>query len=770
MNGWFRSIKVKLLLVFLAFGLTPFIIISVYSIRTIKQEIRQEVEDKLMLFADAKVEALLTHFDVIERRTLDFATDGMIRQLFYDILSTGSLEAEHELNQHLIVNKKSIDPTLLGIMIMDLKGQVRAATTSEEIGKDYSATNYFIQGKKEASIWEVSDWGGGEAHAFFVSVPLSTYDTQEPIGVLVNAFDANRLQELLSTKLGYDPAGQYLLKSPLKTLEVYIVNKWGTMFIHPDANSSRTASNQDEIKVNSLPVQKCLKDSEPLGSAVYQNYQGEEVIGVSVCFPEREWVVLSEVSTSEAFWPLWKTYIRLGFAIALFFLTILLLALVISRKVTEPLTQVTQVIGRVREGDLQARIQIDTQDEIGALSRAFNETVAKLGKSHLILEKKVKEKTKELQKDLSTIAYEKAKADAILESIGDGIVATDAKGKIVRVNPVAQNLLNWNLEKVRGADLTDVLKLQDQEGNLIPKKDRPFSIALSELRKVTGTYYCAPEHLPVFPMLVTVTPVLLEKEAVGVIMVFRDVTREKEVERMKTEFVSLVSHQLRTPLSGMKWFAEMLRAGDVGILSESQKEFVDNINELNERMIALVNALLNIARIESGRIIIDPKPTRLADLVHDVLKTLQASIDEKKLNVVVSINDHLPIINVDPKLIREVYSNLINNAVKYTPDGGEIIIFVSEKEKEIISQVSDTGFGIPRQEQHKIFQKFFRASNISTVETEGNGLGLYLVNAIVEASGGKAWFKSEENQGTSFFFSLSKKGSKAKKGEVSLLS
>jgi signal transduction histidine kinase len=307
----------------------------------------------------------------------------------------------------------------------------------------------------------------------------------------------------------------------------------------------------------------------------------------------------------------------------------------------------------------------------------------------------------------------------------------------------------------------------DEKGQLIPEADRPITKTL-----LSGQFFNAASFLYEkadkirFPVATSVAPILLNGQTIGAIDVFRDITHERDVDRMKTEFISLASHQLRTPLSAMKWFLQILSDGDVGTLTKEQLEIVDNINQSNERMILLVNSLLNVSRIESGRIIVDPEMTDLRKLVHQVETEIKPKLDEKKQTFTFIAADDLPEISVDPKLISQVYMNLLTNAIKYTPEGGKISVSIVKNADGFVSEVADTGYGIPEKDADKVFGKFYRGENIVSIETDGNGLGLYLVKAIIESSNGKIWYKSVEHQGTTFSFSLPLTGMQARKGET----
>ena len=376
-----------------------------------------------------------------------------------------------------------------------------------------------------------------------------------------------------------------------------------------------------------------------------------------------------------------------------------------------------------------------------------------------------------LQKRRKLLLNEIAKTEALIVSIGDGLIACDKNGILMFVNERAEMLFGYSAKESVGKSYFDIWRLVDKNGVDVPTNERPFHIALTE-NKITNVsvgshLYILKKDGTRFPLESTITPIIVNNKLEGAIAVFRDITKEDEVDRMKTEFLSLATHQLLTPSTAIKWMSDLMLKGKMGILKKKQIDSLRDIYNSNESMINLINSLLNISRIESGRIIINPKPTSLKDLVSDVVKELKNKTTVKKQILSIRVDKNLPKINIDPHLISEVYKNILTNAIKYTPEKGKILVAISLNKDEIISKISDNGCGIPEKDKPRIFEKFYRGENIK-VKKEGNGLGLYLVKQIVDVSGGKVGFESKIGKGTTFWFSLPLSGSKPKAGEVSI--
>ncbi|MDB5204664.1 MAG: Signal transduction histidine kinase [Candidatus Taylorbacteria bacterium] len=390
-------------------------------------------------------------------------------------------------------------------------------------------------------------------------------------------------------------------------------------------------------------------------------------------------------------------------------------------------------------------------EDIRLSRRAILNVLEDLEVNNAILE----QKTIELEQSEQNILHTKAISDAILESIGDGLVVVDKEGRITYVNQAFERMVGWKAEEVLGKSIIEVIPRESEKGEIVEFNERILTKVLSGeivIADLTNPFYYIRKDGSRFPTSSIVTPIILDGEIIGVVETFRDITKEKEIDKAKTEFVSLASHQLRTPLSTINWYTEMLLAGDVGKLNSDQEKYLDEVYRGNQRMVGLVNALLSVSRMDLGTFVLEPEPTDVTALVRGVVNEQKPQIDQKKISLFPLFGTNIPLIQTDPKLFRIVIQNLLSNAIKYTPEKGtiELSLDLINKKKTLLFKITDTGYGIPQNQQDKIFTKLFRADNVREKDTEGTGLGLYMVKSIIDNSKGKVWFESTENKGTTF--------------------
>lgn len=358
----------------------------------------------------------------------------------------------------------------------------------------------------------------------------------------------------------------------------------------------------------------------------------------------------------------------------------------------------------------------------------------------------------------------------ILSLMAEGLIVVHSGGAIALVNQAAGVLSRKAPDEAIGELFEDIFPIVEDTGSG-EVQQHPTLRAIEEetvIRvHVTDNWYVKQPDGSRFPVGMTVTPFRSEGQKYAIVLI-RDITHEKDIDRAKTEFVSLASHQLKTPLSSINWFTEMLLAGDAGRLKAKQREYLTEVAQSSKRMTALVNELLNVSRLELGTFIIQPELTDLAALADNVVHELMPKITKKKQTLTKHYQEELPKIRVDLTLTRMIFQNLLSNAVKYTPEGGSIDLSIATDERNIIITIADTGLGIPQKQQENVFVKFFRADNALASEQEGTGLGLYIIKAIIVESGGTIDFVSKENEGTTFTVTIPLSGMLMKKGSRSI--
>ncbi len=379
---------------------------------------------------------------------------------------------------------------------------------------------------------------------------------------------------------------------------------------------------------------------------------------------------------------------------------------------------------------------------------------------HNRLEKTITKRTAQLKIIHKKLQLDKVSDEAILSSIGEGLIATDKRGNVIFTNSSAEKILGWKKNELIGKSLFDSQPLLDEKGNFVPLKERPTYKALTQGKRITtGMYSYITTDKQMANLSITVTPIILHNEIIGSIQVFRDISKEKEIDRAKSELISLASHQLRTPLSAINWYTEALIKEEIGAVSKDQKKYLEQIHHANQKMVELVYDFLNVSRIELGTFSTKLSTIDVPELVQGILKEIAPLIAQKKLQVSECYDRDLTPLEADRKVIRLILQNLITNAVKYTPSKGTITIELRLQKKSaskghLLITVSDTGYGIPKHQQSKIFTKLFRADNAAKLDSGGSGLGLYLVKSFVDFSKGKISFTSRENKGTTFYVSI----------------
>jgi len=361
-------------------------------------------------------------------------------------------------------------------------------------------------------------------------------------------------------------------------------------------------------------------------------------------------------------------------------------------------------------------------------------------------------------------AADQAQAEAIFTSVGDGFISTDEFGHITRINPVALKLLGYKRQELLNAWFPEKIIAVYADNMPVSLIDRPITKALLTGKPISEKTFLRRKNGEIIPVAVTASPILMNGKPIGATQIFRDITLEQEVDRMKSEFISLASHQLRTPLSAIKTYSHMLSDGLMGPLHKDQLKALETIISASNRMNELISTLLNITRIETGTIAVTFKTVNVCELVSELMPELTLMAHNKSITLKIKQppkieRSRLRIIS-DSLIIKEVVTNLASNAIKYTPDNGKVEIIIRPGTKDVRVSVKDSGWGIPLHSQDQVFSKFFRAHNIVKKETTGTGLGLYLVKGLLDAVGGTIWFNSKEGKGTNFTFTLPRKPSK----------
>ncbi len=401
-------------------------------------------------------------------------------------------------------------------------------------------------------------------------------------------------------------------------------------------------------------------------------------------------------------------------------LSIFLASFIASRTV-RPVRELTAAAERLASGDLNIHLLPTTRDEVGLLTRAFN---------HM---------AEALRAQVTTLARERSRLEAVLNNMADGALITDVHGEVVLVNPAAARILRIDAAQALGCTFAQAV----HDHQLIEL----WSACRAHQQEQVATVEAGPRGSFLHAI---VTP-LSEDDALRVLVILQDLTRVRRLETVRRDFISNVSHELRTPLASLSLVVETLQDGAIEDPAAAHRFLAHMENEL-AGLIQLVEELLELSRIESGRVPLDIAPTKISKLVKKPLKRLRPLAERKDLTLVRALPAPAPLVLADSKRIQQVVGNLIHNAIKFTPAGGRITVSAAIHADEVVLAIADTGIGIPAEDVPRIFERFYKADRARA--EQGTGLGLAIAKHLVQTHGGRIWAESVEGQGSTFFFSL----------------
>jgi PAS domain S-box-containing protein len=341
-------------------------------------------------------------------------------------------------------------------------------------------------------------------------------------------------------------------------------------------------------------------------------------------------------------------------------------------------------------------------------------------------------------------------SDALFLSIGEGAIVTDSEGRISRINQVALDILGFRAKDMIGQWYPDVVAAEDKTGQLISNLGRPITQVFLTGQTITSRIYYRRKDGSRVPISLTVSPVLRNGKPIGAIEVFRDITKELALQQAKDDFISIASHQLRTPATAVKQYVGLFLEGYAGHLSVAQKKLLRRAYESNERQLMIIEDLLNVARLDAGNIRLNIATTDIIQTLEDVIGEQAAKAARRRQTITLNSSAKEIAVNIDADRMRMVFENLIDNALKYTPEDKKIEVNVRRYITTAMVSIVDEGVGIAAEDIDKLFRKFSRVSNPLSVESSGTGLGLYWAERIVKLHKGRIKVHSKLGKGSTF--------------------
>lgn len=416
----------------------------------------------------------------------------------------------------------------------------------------------------------------------------------------------------------------------------------------------------------------------------------------------------------------------------------LILAFLFTKNITDPISKMVEAVRHIESGDMTHTLTIPAEDELGELALSINQMAETL-----------EERKNEIENYNKILFDQKTKLETMFNFSADGIMTLDKDKKITSVNPVIVKWLNTNLINILGKYFYEVINYQQDPGKY---KENEYKVKeIEPLSNITNYYPDA--SINKIDLEISYSAIKIDNEAIiSYVLILRDITKRKETEELRENFIATLTHDLRTPLLAGVHTLEYLLKGSFGELTEKQKYITNQLIESNEGLLRMVNTLLDTYSYESGKYSLVKREVNLNKLVDSCINELQSLAKDKNQTILFSSTDLQFMIIGDRQEIKRVITNILSNAIMHTEENGIIEFNITKQNNYAIVSIKDNGVGLSEKDQEKIFDRFARGGR--TLRKIGTGLGLYLSKHIIEAHGGKIWLESKLNQGSIFYFSI----------------
>jgi len=655
--------------------------------------------------------------------------------------------AAAESIKKLMNDLSAVKPNIRQISILNNNGIVIVSTNKEKEGKYQSlgnTTTYLTRDQSRVTIpnFYISAITGKAAMTF--AAPLANKAGLR-IGVVAVDLDLQGVDDIIRERTGLGASGETYLVGRLPSKNILV--------------SGAGADNKELANgIKSDGIEAAAKNED--GEGNYVSYKGIPVLGSYVWLENLNLALLAEMSQAEAFEPadrLARDILLIGLSSAGILLTAVYL---IARRISQPILAIADAANQVSSGNFNSQAPVLTEDEIGILAVSFNQMTSQLKASSeqvadysRNLEQKVEQRTSEIK--------------AIIDNMVDGLLVVNADDQITQFNPAIAGMIGVSSSAIAKAEIyTEIFKAAEITHLVTSTRENPKQVFSEEFplpdRRVGKAVATS-----IFREVNAPQGASLEENYLGTVILIRDITAEKEVDRMKTDFISTVSHELRTPLTSVLGFAKLIQKKldesifpliqtDDKKVNRSVRQVSENIEIIvseGTRLTKLINEVLDVAKIEAGKMNWNMESLPITEIIDRAFAATSALFEHKGLTPIREIADDLPNIYGDKDRLIQVVINLISNAVKFT-ERGNIVCRVKQDKQLIMVSVIDQGVGISESDQPKVFEKFKQVGDTLTDKPQGTGLGLPISKEIISHHGGRIWVESEIGKGSTFSFTL----------------